>query len=132
MHNVILFANQNKKLFTENQCQKQKWAQRCSYIIKKGVLTGNEAQNLIEIDKSSHMVAVKKVSSRVQQWALSKCSLCSLFAHNAHTCPEHQSNVWWLFSYNKICDDWNMCHFLWWYRGGARTKGYGALRGRSR
>ena len=67
MHNTVLLANQNEKLFTENQHQKQKQAQRCLYIAKEGVLTGNEAQNLIEIGKSSHMMAVEKISSGVWQ-----------------------------------------------------------------
>ena len=88
MHNAVLLANQNEKLFTENQHQKQKWTQRCLYITREGVLTGNEAQNLIEIDESSHTVAVEKISSEVQQQVLSKYNLCSLLVHNTHTCPE--------------------------------------------
>ena len=67
MHNMVLLASQNEKLFTENQCQKRKRAQRCLYIAREGVLTGNEAQNLIEIGESSHMVVVEKVSSGVWQ-----------------------------------------------------------------
>ena len=43
MHNAVLLANQNEKLFTENQHQKQKWAQRHSYIAREDVLTDNEA-----------------------------------------------------------------------------------------
>jgi len=46
MHNAVLLASQNEKLFNENQRQKRKRTQRRSYIAKKGVLTGSEAQNL--------------------------------------------------------------------------------------
>ncbi len=94
MHNAVLFTSQNEKLFTENQCQKQKWAQRCLYIAKEGVLTDSEAQNLIDISESSCTVTIKEIVSEVQQWASSKCSLCLLLEHNACTCPECQSNVW--------------------------------------
>ena len=65
MHNVVLLANQNKKLFLENQYQKQKY-KNALYIIKKDVLTNNKAQNLIEIDKSSYIMIVEKILSKVQ------------------------------------------------------------------
>ena len=43
MHNAVLLASQNKKLFTENQHQKQKWAQKHLYIVREDVLTDSEA-----------------------------------------------------------------------------------------
>lgn len=93
MHNAVLLANQNKKLFTENQRQKQKQAQRRRYIAREGVLTGIKAQNLIEIGESSRTAAVEEAASRVRQRAPPKCSLCSSLAHNARTCPERQSKI---------------------------------------
>jgi hypothetical protein len=93
MHNAVLLASQNKKLFTENQRQKRKRAQRRSYIAREGVLTGGEAQNLIEIGNNGGTAAVEEAESGVRQRAPPKCSVCSSLAHNARTCPERQSIV---------------------------------------
>ena len=43
MHNRVLLTSQNEKLFVKNQRQKQKWAQRQSYIARKDILTDSEA-----------------------------------------------------------------------------------------
>lgn len=80
MHNAVLLTNQNKKLFTENQHQKQKQAHRRSYIAREGVLTGSEAQNLIEIDESSHTAAVEEAASRV--YYSSKLHQSVAYAHH--------------------------------------------------
>ncbi len=94
MHNADLLTSQNDRLFTENHCQKRKWAQRHSYIAREGILTDNKAQSLIEISESSYTAAVEEAASGVQQCASLKCSVCSLLTHNAHRCSERQSNVW--------------------------------------
>ena len=94
MHNAVLLTSQNEKLFVENQHQKWKWAQKWLYIVREDVLTDNEAQSLIEMSNNSDTTAVEEAASGVRQRALLKCSVCLLLTHNAHTCPEHQSNVW--------------------------------------
>lgn len=93
MHNAVLLASQNEKLFAENHRQKRKRAQRHSYIAREGVLTGGEAQSLIETDDNSGTAAVEEAASGVRQRAPPKCSVCSSLAHNARTCSERQSNV---------------------------------------
>jgi hypothetical protein len=93
MHNAVLLASQNEKLYAENQRQKRKRAQRRSYITRGGVLTGNEGQILIERGEDSRTEAVEDVSSGVRQRAPPKCSICSSLEHNARACPERQSNV---------------------------------------
>ena len=52
MHNAVILANQNEKLFAENQRQKRKRNQRRSYIGRGGILTGAEAQNRIETERN--------------------------------------------------------------------------------
>jgi len=94
MHNAVLLTSQNKKLFAENQHQKWKWAQRWWYIAREDVLTDDEAQSLIEMSDNDNMTAVEETASRVQQWASSKCSVCLLLVHNAHTCSECQCIIW--------------------------------------
>jgi len=93
MHNAVLLASQNEKLFVENQRQKQKRAQKQLYIAREDILTGGEAQILIEMGDNSSTAAVEEAASGVRQRALSKCSVRSLLTHNARTCPERQSNV---------------------------------------
>ena len=94
MHNAVLLTSQNKKLFVENQCQKWKWAQKQSYIVREDVLSDDEAQSLIEMSNNSDMTTVKETVSSVQQHASSKCDVCSLLAHNACTCSECQHIIW--------------------------------------
>jgi hypothetical protein len=48
MHSAVLLADENEKLRNENQRQKRKRATRRSYLTKGGILTGAEAQSLIE------------------------------------------------------------------------------------
>jgi len=88
MHNRVLLVSQNEKLFIENQHQKQKQTQRQSYIAREDILTDSEAQSLIEIDESSHIAVIEETASKIQQCTSSKCSVCLLLAHNAHTCLE--------------------------------------------
>jgi len=93
MHNAILLASQNKKLFIENQRQKRKRAQRRSYIAREDVLTNDEAQSLIEIGNNDDTTTIEETTSEIRQRASSKCSVCSSLAHNARTCLERQSIV---------------------------------------
>ena len=94
MHNMIIFASQNKKLFVNNQHQKWKQAQRQSYIAREDVLTDSEAQSLIKMNDNNNMTTVEETANEVQQQASSKCSVCLLLAHNACTCLKHQCIIW--------------------------------------
>jgi hypothetical protein len=53
MNSAVLLMNENEKLRIENQHQKQKRVKKRSYILKGGVLTGAEAQSLIEKEQST-------------------------------------------------------------------------------
>ena len=88
MHNAVLLASQNERLYAENQRQKRKKAQRRSYIAKGGVLTSTEALGLVEKDDSSQNSGTANIQQEAQQRAPLKCSLCSSLEHNARTCPE--------------------------------------------
>jgi hypothetical protein len=93
MHNAVLLANQNEKLYAENQRQKRKRGQQRSYLTRGGVLTGAEAQHLMETGENSSTEVVNDVRNEVRKRAPPKCSLCSSLEHNARTCPERQSTV---------------------------------------
>ena len=88
MNSAVLLTSQNKKLFTKNQHQKQKKAQRQSYIAKEGVLSGTQAQSLIKNKENSCTEVIKGVESRIWQCALLKCSLCLSLKYTVYTCPE--------------------------------------------
>jgi hypothetical protein len=93
MHNAILLANENEKLYVENQRQKRKRKQKRTYLKRGGVLSGAEGQSLIENSQNSRTEAVEDVLNSVQPRAPRKCSLCSSLEHNARTCPERQRTV---------------------------------------
>ena len=61
MHSAVLLAHQNEQLYKENQRQKRKRVQRRSYLTRGGVLTGAEAQQLIEEGETSHQEAVQDI-----------------------------------------------------------------------
>jgi hypothetical protein len=90
MHSAVLLAHENKRLHIENQCQKRKQGKQRSYITKGGILTGAEAQSLIDKERISRTEAEARNQGEVRQQAPPKCSLCSSLEHNARTCPERQ------------------------------------------
>lgn len=57
------------------------------------MLTGDEAQNLIEIDNNNSTTAIEEIANEVRQRAPSKCSVCSSLAHNTRICLERQRIV---------------------------------------
>src|ERR1700722_7221141 len=90
MHSAMLLASQNKKLIAENHRQKRKRAKRRSYIAKGGVLTGAEAQVLLNNEQSSRMEAAQGEQAEIRQRAPPRCSLCGSLEHKAPTCPRYQ------------------------------------------
>ena len=60
------------------------------YIAKGGVLTGAEAQVLIQRDENSHTEAVQSGQGEVWQRAPPRCSLCGSLEHKAPICPGYQ------------------------------------------
>jgi len=93
MHSAVLLTNENEKLRIENQRQKRKRAKWRLYISKGGILTGAEAQSLIEKEQESRTEVVQNEASQVRQRAPPKCSVCQSLEHNARTCPERQRTV---------------------------------------
>jgi hypothetical protein len=57
MHSAVILADENEKLRTENQRQKRKKAMRRTYLTKGGILTGAEAQVLIEKEGNTQVEA---------------------------------------------------------------------------
>ena len=93
MHSAVLLVDENEKLRTENQHQKRKRAQKRSYLAKGGMLSGANAQALIEKEVISRTEAVASTLGERRQRAPPKCSLCSSLEHNARTCPGRQRIV---------------------------------------
>ena len=89
MQNAVLLASENIKLHAENTHQKQKRAQKRLYIAKGGVLTGIEAQLLLEDDEIEQNNIVEVVENEIRetrQRAPPKCSLCGSLEHKAPKC----------------------------------------------
>ena len=93
MHSAIFFAHKNERLYTENQRQKRKKAQKRSYLAKGDIITGAEAQSLIKTKKISRIEAEARDRGEVLQRATPKYSVCQSLEHNARTCPERQRTV---------------------------------------
>jgi hypothetical protein len=93
MHSAVLLVDQNEKLQAENKRQKRKREQKRTFLTKGGVLSGAEAQALIENGESSRTEVVEAEPSGVRRRAPSKCSLCSSLEHNARTCAKRQRTV---------------------------------------
>ena len=93
MHNAVLLASQNERLYAENQRQKRKRIEKRSYIAKGGVLTGAEARGLMENGDNSQVMDIAKVQPVKYQRAPPKCSICGSLQHNARICSERQSVV---------------------------------------
>jgi hypothetical protein len=90
MHSAVLLVSQNEQLTAENQRQKRKRAQRRTYIARGGVLTGAEAQVLINNGESSRGEALQERQGEARQRAPPRCSLCGSLEHKAPTCPGYQ------------------------------------------
>jgi hypothetical protein len=90
MHSAVILVNENEQLRSENQHQTKKKAKTRSYIAKKGILTGAEAQSLIEKEAISRTEAEARDRGEVRQRAPPKYSVCQSLEHNARTCPERQ------------------------------------------
>ena len=88
MHNAVLLANENEKLYIENQRQKRKRKQKRSYLRRGGVLSGAEGQSLIENPQNSRTEVVEDKTSGVRERAPRKCSLYSSLEYNARICLE--------------------------------------------
>jgi hypothetical protein len=93
MHSAILLANENEKLRTENHRQKRRRVKKRSYILKGGVLTGAEAQSLIEKEQNTNVEVIENEVAQGRQRALPKCSICQSLQHNVRTCPERQRTI---------------------------------------
>jgi hypothetical protein len=90
MHSAVLLASQNEQLIIENKRQKRKRAKRHTYIVRGGILTGAEAQVLINNNESSRTEATQDGQGEVRQRAPPKCSLCTSLEHKAPKCPRYQ------------------------------------------
>lgn len=91
MHSALFLASENQKLQAENKRQKRKRAERRSYIARGGILTGAEAQILIENEINSQNRVEDAPPQNTRQRAPRRCSLCASLEHNARTCPERQN-----------------------------------------
>jgi hypothetical protein len=93
MHSAVILAGQNQQLLAENQRQKRKRAQNRTYIARGGVLSGEEAQNLIGIAVEAQNQPIVLEAPRQRQRAPPKCSLCGSLLHKANTCSVRQAYI---------------------------------------
>jgi hypothetical protein len=91
MNTVVLLTHSNEKLFQESHRQKRKRNQRRSYIANRGILSGSDAQQLIQqaqYDDNRPIEAAEDTPSVQQKRAPRKCSVCSSLEHTARTCAQ--------------------------------------------
>jgi hypothetical protein len=93
IHNAKILASYNQQLLAENKRQKQKRAQKKSYIAKGGVLSGAEAQSLIAARHNTQDQPVEEEATQRRQRAPPKCSLCGSLLHKANKCSIQQEPV---------------------------------------
>ena len=91
MHNAVLLASQNERLYTENQHQKQKWIEKRLYIVKGGVLTDAETWGLMENGDNSQVTDIVEVQPVKHQCTPSKYSIYRSLQYNACIYSECQS-----------------------------------------
>jgi hypothetical protein len=90
MHSAVILAEENQQLLAENKRQKRKRAQRRSYIARGGILSGQEAQSLIDIAIEGQNQPVILDTPQQRQRAPPKCSLCGSLLHKANKCSVQQ------------------------------------------
>jgi hypothetical protein len=83
VHNAMILAGQNKLLLVKNQRQKQKRAQKRSYIARDGVLSGSEDQDQ----------PIEEVPQPRRQRAPPRCSLYGSLLHNTNKCSVQQERI---------------------------------------
>jgi hypothetical protein len=88
MHNAAILKAQNKQLIEENKRQKLKRAKKRSYIAKGGVLSGAQAQMLIDRADNGTAEAEPNRVEEARSRAPPRCSVCYSFEHKANKCPE--------------------------------------------
>lgn len=93
IHNAKILTSQNQHLLAENQRQKRKRAQKRSYIARGGVLSGVEAQSLIDIAREAQNVPTEDVPRERRQRAPPRCSLCGSLLHKANKCSIQQECI---------------------------------------
>ena len=92
MHNAVLLADENIKLRTANQKQRQKRSKTTSAISQGGILTVQEGLVRTQsVQNGGNMVGEQSVNEPKTR-APSKCSLCSSLEHTARTCAQRSSN----------------------------------------
>lgn len=86
MHNAVILADENKKLWAENNRQKRKKAVKRSFIaigrvltVAKGLANINN-KDIVEEEVVKHAVNIQSIR------ASRKCSKCRSIEHTARTC----------------------------------------------
>ena len=92
MHNAVLLSDENSKLRTANQKQRQKRSKTISSISQGGILTVQEGQLRTQSIQNGENVGVEQSVHEPKTRAPSKCSLCSSLEHTARTCAQRYSN----------------------------------------
>lgn len=86
MHSAVLLADENRQLWTENEREKRKKAQRRSYITQGGVLTIQEALDQSQKVNLQLEEGFTDQPAQSQIRALRTCSICRLLEYTARTC----------------------------------------------
>ena len=92
MHNTVLLSDENSRLRTANQKQRQKRSKTISSISQGGILTVQEGQLRTQSIQNGENVGVEQSVHEPKTRAPSKCSLCSSLDHTARTCAQRYSN----------------------------------------
>jgi hypothetical protein len=93
MHSAAILKAQNIQLIEENKRQKLKRAKKRSYIAKGGVLSGAQAQVLIDRADNSQAEAETSRAREARPKAPPRCSLCNSLEHKANTCSERLGTI---------------------------------------
>jgi 23S rRNA-/tRNA-specific pseudouridylate synthase len=93
MHSGVMLASENKQLVSENKRQKRKQGVKRAYLAKGGILTGVEAQILVDNHNNSQQEATQGEQGVVRQRAPPKCSLCDSLEHKAPKCSRRQAII---------------------------------------
>ena len=89
MQNALLLADENKQLRMANGRQTKKRSFRRSYVVRGGVLTGEEGSHQVQLAAEANPPGVVEAERPPKTRALSRCSYCGSPEHTARICTDH-------------------------------------------
>jgi hypothetical protein len=86
MYNAVLLTEENRQLRPENARQKNKKAQRRTYIATGGILTGQEGIRRSQIGGEIVNNSIIEQQRELPQRAPNRCIMCKSLDYTACTC----------------------------------------------